>query len=302
MDEAAYRAAERALFTALGVEAEERWVDGVRVLSVGQGEPVLFVHGSPNTCATWAGLAARLGRRCLLLERPGAGLSPPRVWRDYRREVVVMLESVLDALGLDQIDVVGSSFGGLYAYYLAIDAPHRVRSLVQTSGPAGPPGLPMPSIFRLLSVLPLVPGARSFVPRPDAEGARGMYRDIGHGPAIARGDIADAWFPWYSALLGHTDTMVNLCHEVRAIASPLGYRRGRAPSEAEISGLAMPVLYLWGSADPFGTCEQGRALAALTPRAEFECFEGVGHLPWMDVPDAVAERMRAFWSPERAAG
>lgn len=303
LDEARYRAAEQALFEALGVEVEERWVEidaprtRLRVLAAGggEGEPVLFVHGSPNASPTWVTLAAALGRPALLLERPGAGLSAPvRRWGDYRREVVAMVEAALDQLGLDQVDLVGSSFGGLYAYYLAIDAPHRVRRLVQMSGPAGPLSLRMPGIFRPLSVMHLLPGASRFAPRPDVEQAKAMYRDIGHGPSIASGAIHEAWFPWYSALLCHTDTMAHLFEEVRALATPFGYRGGRGLTDAELAGLAMPVLYLWGTEDPFGSPDEGAALAALTPGARFERFEGMGHIPWMDSPEIIARRLRAF--------
>jgi pimeloyl-ACP methyl ester carboxylesterase len=45
---------------------------------VGEGLPVLFLHGV-NTCGTiWAPLAGRLaGVACLLVDRPGCGLSDP---------------------------------------------------------------------------------------------------------------------------------------------------------------------------------------------------------------------------------
>ena len=300
MDEGAYRAAERVLFDALGVDVRERWVEvprtRLRVLEIGEGEPVLFVHGSPNASPTWVALAAALrGRRALLLERPGAALGPPMpVWRDFRREVVAVLESALDQLGLDAVDVVGSSFGGLYAYYLAVDAPERVRRLVQIGAPAGPACLPMPGIFRLLSVLPLIPGASRFVPRPDAEGAKGMHREIGHGASIDRGVVPEVWFSWYAALLRHTDCMVNLCGEVRGLATPFGYRRGQGLADAEIAGLEMPLLYLWGSADTFASPAQGAKLAALTPGAVFEQLDGMGHLPWLDDPIHVADRLQAF--------
>jgi len=298
VDEARYREAEKALFAALDVSPEEIWVDTpsarLRLLAVGQGPPVLFVHGSPNASPTWLPLVASLGRRALLLERPGAGLSAPATWRDYRPQVVAMLEAVLDALGLEQVDVVGSSFGGLYAYYLALDAPGRVRKLVQMSGPAGPLSVPMPSIFRLLCLLPLVPFAARLAPRPDVAGAMDMFREIGHGPAIDSGRMHPAWFPWYSALLRHTDTVEHLAREVRALVNPLGYRSGRGITDAELSRIQSRLLYLWGNDDPFGGAETGRALAALTPGACIEHFAGMGHIPWMDDPARIAGRLNAF--------
>jgi pimeloyl-ACP methyl ester carboxylesterase len=43
------------------------------------------------------------------------------------------LERTLDALGYDQVDVLGASFGGILAQQLAHQAPERVRRLVLAS-------------------------------------------------------------------------------------------------------------------------------------------------------------------------
>lgn len=61
-----YRNAEKRLWRHYGVSPTEQFVYlpklniQVRVLEIGQGEPVLFVHGSPNAGSKWAPLAAKL--------------------------------------------------------------------------------------------------------------------------------------------------------------------------------------------------------------------------------------------------
>ena len=84
MNELAYRAAERRLWRSIGVRPIERQIHlerigvHVRVQEVGQGPPVLFIHGVATSGVSWAGLAARAeGFRCLILDRPGTGLSQP---------------------------------------------------------------------------------------------------------------------------------------------------------------------------------------------------------------------------------
>ena len=85
MDEARYREAERRLWASVGVIPTEQRVRlertglTVRVQEVGQGPAVVLIHGASNSGASWAGLVARLdGFRCLLLDRPGCGLSDPQ--------------------------------------------------------------------------------------------------------------------------------------------------------------------------------------------------------------------------------
>ncbi|MEM7139983.1 MAG: alpha/beta hydrolase [Actinomycetota bacterium] len=80
-----YAEAERALSASVGVDPIERRVqlrDGgrVRVQEYGEGPPLLFIHGGSIAGASWAHLVARLGdQRCIVIDRPGCGLSDPIV-------------------------------------------------------------------------------------------------------------------------------------------------------------------------------------------------------------------------------
>lgn len=87
VDVVAYRRAEAAYWAAVGVAPQEEWLEvgsggRLRVQVVGEGPPVLFLHGVNTSGTVWAPLAARLpGFRCLLVDRPGCGLSDPAAAR-----------------------------------------------------------------------------------------------------------------------------------------------------------------------------------------------------------------------------
>lgn len=55
-----------------------------------------------------------------------------------------------------------------------------------------------------------------------------------------------------------------------------------------------PVHILWGEDDPWIPLDRGRALHALMPRAGFATLPGVGHLPQLEAPAEVAQRVEAF--------
>lgn len=301
VDEAQYRAAEAEMFETYGVEPTIHRVSltrpstTVRVLEIGEGPPVLCIHGSPNSAATWVPLAAAAPDfRWLLLERPGAGLSDRTAWTDHPADVLALLDGVLDQLGVDCVDVIGSSFGALYAWRLALGAPSRTGRLVLMGCPGGVSLAPMPPIFRLLSA-PLLPSLLKLGFKTDLESTRGMWREIGHGPTIDRGGLPEVLFTWYSALLTHTHTMEGVVDEVRAIATPFGYK---APiTGADLAKITAPTLYLWGDEDNFASPADAERLAAATPGAALERFAGFGHLPWVDDPDQIAARVRAFLTP-----
>ena len=301
LNESMYRDLERKMFAHYGVEVREHLVHiekpdtSVRVLEIGSGRPIVFIHGSPNNAATWVPLAAELtDRRCLLLERPGAGLSTPvRRWTDHPTESAAVLQSVADHFDLDRTDLVGSSFGGLYAYNFALARPDRVDKLILMGSPGGPSVLGIPTIFRFLSI-PLPRFVVNRALRPDSKEARKMFVEIGHRVAIDRDLIPGVVFEWYSTLLNHTDTVEHLLREIRAIATPLGYRPAARLDDAALGGIAGPILYLWGDEDAFAEPGKGDALAALSPRAKIEHFEGFGHLLWYDNPTLIAERTETF--------
>ena len=57
-----------------------------------------------------------------------------------------------------------------------------------------------------------------------------------------------------------------------------------------------PVRILWGEDDAWIPLERGRALHGLIPRSSFETLPGVGHLPQLEAPQRLLERLKAFLS------
>lgn len=103
---------------------------------VGDGFPALFIHGSGPGVSAWANwrlvmpaLSERL--RVIAPDMAGFGFSERPAGIDYDLDTwVAQAIGLLDALGLEQADVVGNSFGGALALAMAIRHPQRVRRLV----------------------------------------------------------------------------------------------------------------------------------------------------------------------------
>ena len=103
---------------------------------IGSGFPVLLIHGSGPGVSAWANwrltipvLAAQ--RRVIAPDMVGFGFSERPVGIAYNMDTwVAQAVGLLDALKIEQADLVGNSFGGGLALALAIRHPKRVRRLV----------------------------------------------------------------------------------------------------------------------------------------------------------------------------
>ena len=182
-----FEQAERRLFAACGVQVASRRVRladppvAVRVLEAGEGPPLVLVHGSGMSASTWAPLMPYLA------SAPSDRVRPPRFGlsdafdysgRPLRAHAVAQLTSLLDALGLERVPIVGTSLGGMWALCLALDAPDRVAALASLGVPAvALPGMHGDPFFTALST----PGLRQVAARMRSPNVATTRRTLARG-------------------------------------------------------------------------------------------------------------------------
>jgi 2-hydroxy-6-oxonona-2,4-dienedioate hydrolase len=254
-----FRVAERLVWERLGVTPVDRRIPlasggEVRVQELGEGRPVVFIHGGSIAGTCWADLAASLHDvRCILVDRPGCGLSDPIAggpWRDLesvQRYADRLLTDLLDALELERSVVAATSYGGFFALRGAAATPDRVEQLIEYSWLVGAPAAAAPFTARLAAV----PGMQALITRiPMTRGmVRGALRQFGLGRAIDSGAFDDTMLDWAHALLRHTNTMRNDVRSSPQVITPI---RGQNPdvllTDELLSRVTMPTLFLWGPA------------------------------------------------------
>jgi 2-hydroxy-6-oxonona-2,4-dienedioate hydrolase len=259
----------------------------VRVHVGGQTDPgaevVVLLHGewgsaSLHWAPIWDGLAQRF--RVVAPELPGFGqgsdggpVSVP--------EFATWTSGLMTALGVDRAWLVGSAFGGAIGWQLATVARARVRGLVLLNG--GPPP-PQPWLIRKFFARGGLL-ARGFV--------RHALRNGLFGPlALARGFADPSRAP----------------EEVRALIAQPDPPQLRLLLAATIRGGAtedeprIPVMMLWGESDRLpGTdsCAMDRLVDTGNP-PRFETLPGAGHVPQLERPAEVLERILSFVVPPAA--
>ena len=307
-DVARFVEAERALWEHLGVAPVERRVrlasgGQVRIQEVGDGPPFVLIHGASIAGTSWATLAAALdGVRCVLVDRPGCGLSDPIDGGPLRDLTSVeayadrLLGQLLDALELDTAAIGATSYGGFFAFRGAAAAPERVSRIVEYSWLVGAPSEGAPLSARIGGI----PGLRSAMTRLPM--TRGMVatalRQFGLGRAIDSGAFDDHMLDWAHALLRHTDTMANDVRSSPQVFTPVrGQNLDVLFDDDLLASLTMPILLLWGEDDPNGGAAVAREFAPRLPDADLVVVPGAEHAPWLDDLELCASQTRDFLQP-----
>ncbi|MBO3749366.1 alpha/beta fold hydrolase [Streptosporangiaceae bacterium NEAU-GS5] len=261
--------------------------DGVRLrVSVrGTGRPLLLLMGIGGHLEMWAPFEDALDPavvQTITVDAPGTGGSSAyRFPRPARRMggLARTMERMLDALGHDQVDVLGVSFGGVLAQQLAHQAPSRVRRLVLAATGIGLGGVPgSPRVLWKLAT------PRRYA-QPD------YFRRVAgtiYGGA-ARHD-PDATLHGSIARFTRPPSMGGYLAQLYAIT---GWT-----SLPWLGRVRMPTLVISGDDDPIVPPINGRILARLLPDARLHVVRGGGHLFLLEHPAEIAALVTSFLDRE----
>jgi pimeloyl-ACP methyl ester carboxylesterase len=282
-----------------GVAARSRYLHLERpamrahLLEVGQGEPAVVLHGGDGQGVDWAPIMAQLQGDLHLyaLDRPGNGLSDPFDYRnvDLRQHAADFVTSTLDALGLERATIIGGSMGGFFALATALERPERVRGLVLVGMPVGlSRELALPT-----RIICGVPGLANLfvnrIGRPTAEARKKQYATMFH---VDPATVPEVYFDMQVAGMLIPGALPTWAVLLRTIASLRGMRP-EVTFANELQRLQAPTLVVWGEHD-MATAQAGREATSRMPNAQFEYLPGVGHFPFLEVPEQTAALIRAF--------
>jgi pimeloyl-ACP methyl ester carboxylesterase len=143
-----------AIAAGLAVETNTASVNGVTIYyrDIGpRGEPVVLLHGFPETGDAFAQVAAQLGKRYRLIvpDLRGAGLSERSPSGYEKKTLATDVRALLDQLKIDRAHVIGHDIGARIAYAFAVQYPERLLSL--TVAEAFIEGLAGTAQFKLLA-------------------------------------------------------------------------------------------------------------------------------------------------------
>jgi pimeloyl-ACP methyl ester carboxylesterase len=263
----------------------------IHAIEIGDGTPLVLLHGSGPTALQFLPLLIRLtGVRAIAVDRPGFGLSDPieRPSEDYREAAVDNVNLILDGLGLTETALLGNSAGGTCALWYALAHPDRVTRLVLLGASPLLPGTRVPP--PMLAVATTSAGPPPEMPPPSTETVIQSMSVFGEGDTIAR-------YPEQleAMVAAGSDRLLAGARltELRALIAPTGWQPALAMRPDELHALTVPTLLIWGERDPLGGADVAATAAAAIPGAQLELLPA-GHGPWLGHPDRVAAMVGDF--------
>ena len=260
-------------------------------LDVGQGPPILLLHGFGGSMWQWEHQQAALSAhfRVITPDLVGAGLSDkPDI--EYRPDqLLAFLVGFMDALNISQASVVGNSMGAGLAIGLALDHPTRVSQLILIDGlPAHVmEHLASPSLRRALTTSTpswLVSFGNWLFGSLMLEST---LREFVYDPALLTQAVLDR--------SNHNRQQPGLFRALLTIGTNLPlWEQHFAP---RIGTITHRTLIVWGEEDRVFPLPAGDQLHRAITGSTFVTISKAGHIPQWEQPEVVNKALLDFMNP-----
>jgi pimeloyl-ACP methyl ester carboxylesterase len=263
-------------------QVEYRNVAGMRtaIADRGEGAPVLFVHGNPDTLEEWAPFLDRAGElgRVIVPDMPGFGRSARPDLVDFAT-LKMWFSELVDDLGVDRYRLVVHDWGGVALAAAAI-RPEQLERLVVIDA------VPLSAEYRWHWLArmwrrPVLGELAVWCMR------RSTLKQLSRLSSPRPGPMDDEFLDDATRYLDAGTR--------RAI---LGLYRSADPGVLGAAGRALdevrcPSLVLWAGGDPYLGTEEADRYGAALPNSTVEIVSGVGHWCFREDP-AVVDRVIKF--------
>jgi pimeloyl-ACP methyl ester carboxylesterase len=262
----------------------------IDVRDTGSGPPIVFVHGLLVDGTVWRKVVPLLSDeyRCIWPDWPlGSHATPMNRDADLSpRGVAHLIADALEALGLDDVTLVGNDTGGAICQLLVTERPERVGRLVLTNCDAFenfPPKILKPMVW-MARVPPLFNAALQPMRIPAVRRLPNAYGILMREPVPD--EVTEGWVrPFLSDRAIRRDTVKVL--------------RGMDPADTLAAGERLsefdrPALIVWGDADRVFEVKWAHRLAERLPRSRVEELPGARTFVMEDEPERLARLIADF--------
>lgn len=266
-----------------GVDEQTVTVNGVAwhyyARNTDQPRCTVLLHGFTAEASHWFRFARHLEKsRCLIIpDLPGFGQSSFDMQGDYSIPTqATRLRDFLDTVKpQSKLDLVGSSMGGHISTYFTLENPQRIATLTLFDGG----GVEASSKSYSMQVLENTGHPVFYVTDHEA-----FYRlmastmsDAPWMPGVVMDYLADEF-------IERNDRHMHIFDQIH----------GKDKLDARVAQIKAPTLIVWGDEDKILDKSMGERYGSLIPGSRLDMLNGIGHLPFLEIPGKSAELWLGF--------
>lgn len=229
---------------------------------MGQGEPIILIHGLAGSSRWWRRNIPVLARhyRLYLIDLPGFGTLRHLRWHIALDDVASGIVHWMERSGLAQVHLIGHSMGGYLSLWIAAHHPERIRRLVLVS-PAGIPHIRSLPAY----TFPLLRALSSLQPR---------FLSLLISDTLRAGPL--------TILRAAQDLLTK---DIRDC----------------LPDISAPTLLIWGENDSLVPPVLGELLSQQLPQARLLLIKKAGHVSMFEQPDQFNTAVLSFLAESTAA-
>lgn len=232
-----------------------------------QTRTVLLLHGMADAHANWLGVMPMLAEQFHVVAPDLPGFGQSAALNATPDAFLNWIKAFIESLQIEQVALVGHSFGAVLARLFSATYPQLIPALVLVNGGTIPR---VPRLMRWVGRMPLV-GNSMFFSLANSTAA--------NLPRLAQGELsADFATQVQGNLAGFAAIMRMMATQ------PMPEKRTPA----------VPTLLLWGTADPVNTLDEAERIKAAIPGAQLSPIADCGGLPQLEAPDVFAWQVGQF--------
>jgi 2-hydroxy-6-oxonona-2,4-dienedioate hydrolase len=284
--------------TELSFEATSKFADTekgrIHYHEAGTGPALLMIHGSGPGVTGWANFGDNLAFfsehfRCLIIDLPGYGKSDAV----EGIPVPVCVEgcwALLDALGINKVDIIGNSLGAMVGGFMAAYQQARVGKLVAIGGLGMNIYSPFPGQgLTLLS---------EFVEDPTRERIRSWLNSMVYDQSLVTDEMIDQRFE--AATEPKTMATSKMLYSKESLAALAEQFRGPDAAQriAHLPLIQAPTLLTWGRDDRVTPLDLALVPMRMIPNCELHVFPDCGHWSMIEAKSAFQSLTLSFLQRE----